>query len=105
MKIFSVLGLLVVGAVFYLNVDRRPSVSELPTVTQLRIHLAEHPHRDGHPEIILAAATPIAKVFEMAKESGEGREFALSYFKTCSEQIEIVASIRSVCHSRYLALK
>lgn len=104
MQKFSVFAIVVLGAYFYVCGNARPTVTDLPTISQLRNYLEKHPHIDGHPEIILAAAEPIAKVFELGKTSRANRNYAVSYFKSCSERESIIPAVRSVCHSRYLLL-
>lgn len=80
-------------------------LSDLPTIEKLKENLKHNPNSaEEHSELLIAAAEPIAFMYEYGKQNKDHEALTFTYFKDCAESKEIITPVRAVCYKKYLAL-
>ncbi len=81
---------------FDLYVNHLPHIIDLTYLSDIEIH--------GTPDFVLSGAEYIAKIQIDAQKNKELRMDALSFFKKCVENQEVLSSIRAICLNKLYIL-
>ena len=107
MKRWLVFGLFIVAGILLCLQQMRQKYSEpfVATNNDLQHELTTTEHIDQHPSVLLNSANDIARVFKEARSDASKANEGFIFFRRCSENIEVLISLRAVCYVKFMELK